>query len=111
MAKNSDSQKTIFEPAREINVFREADVVVIGGGPGGHSAAVAAARNGAKTILVERYGHLGGMATGGLVTMLPHLSGGTSEPQIAGLCQEWIDRLDARQACIHPKKEDLGIRR
>ena len=56
--------KTIKEAARETEVFHEADVIVVGGGPGGHSAAVAAARNGAKTVLVERYGHLGGLATG-----------------------------------------------
>jgi pyruvate/2-oxoglutarate dehydrogenase complex dihydrolipoamide dehydrogenase (E3) component len=56
--------KTIVEPAQEIKVFSEADVVVVGGGPGGYAAAVAAARNGAKTILIERYGHLGRMATG-----------------------------------------------
>ena len=105
---NNLGTKTIKEPSREIRVFQEADVVVVGGGPGGHSAAVAAARNGAKTILLERYGHLGGMATGGLVTMLPHLSGGTQQQQIAGLCQEWIDLLDARGAAIHPKKEELG---
>jgi hypothetical protein len=106
-ARNS-AVRTIIEPAREIKVLRETDVVVVGGGPGGHSAAVAAARNGARTVLIERYGHLGGMATGGLVAMIPHLSGGTKEPQIAGLCQEWIERLDARGAAIHPKKEDLG---
>ena len=102
------SPKTILEPPREIKVCREADVVVVGGGPGGHSAAVAAARSGLRTVLIERYGYLGGMATGVLVSMLVHLSGGTKEPQIAGLCQEWIDRLDARDAAIHPKKEDLG---
>jgi hypothetical protein len=108
MEAKISAMRTIIEPAREIKVLREADVVVVGGGPGGHSAAVAAARNGASTVLIERYGHLGGMATGGLVSMIPHLSGGTKEPQIAGLCQEWIERLDARGAAIHPKKEDLG---
>lgn len=51
-----------------IPVIAEADVVVIGGGPGGMSAAVMAARQGAKTVLVERYGALGGMASFGEVT-------------------------------------------
>ncbi len=64
------SARTIRESAREIKVYHEADIVVVGGGPGGHSAAVAAARKGANVVLVERYGHLGGMATGGLVQ--PH---------------------------------------
>jgi hypothetical protein len=102
------SAKTIREPAREIKVYHEADVVVVGGGPGGHSAAVAAARNGTKVVLVERYGHLGGMATGGLVLLIPHLSDGTKEQQIAGLCQEWLDRLAVRKAVVMPKKEEVG---
>ena len=68
------NQSTIIEPARQINVFREVDVVVVGGGPGGTAAAVCAARSGAKTLLLERYGHLGGMATGGLVNIIPNLS-------------------------------------
>lgn len=53
----------IYEPGRELQVIEDADVVVIGGGPGGIPAAVAAARQGARTILVERYGVLGGLAT------------------------------------------------
>ena len=59
--------RTIVEKAREIPVVYDVDVVVAGGGPAGVSAAIAAARGGAETLLVERYGHLGGMATGGLV--------------------------------------------
>jgi hypothetical protein len=100
--------KTITEPASEINVIREADVVVVGGGPGGHAAAVSAARNGADTVLIERYGHLGGMATGGLVIMIPHLSDGTEKQIIVGQCQEWIDGLDVRGASIHQRYEDIG---
>jgi len=53
----------VCEPRREVDVVEEADVVVIGSGPGGLTAAVAAARQGAKTILVERYGVFGGLAT------------------------------------------------
>ena len=54
------SVKTIREKARDIKVCREADVIVVGGGPGGIGAALGAARNGADTVLVERYGHLAG---------------------------------------------------
>jgi len=101
-------RKTITEPAREIVVCREADVVVVGGGPGGIGSALSAARSGADTVLVERYGHLGGMSTGGLVTIIPNLSDISGEPQIVGICQELVDRLDARGATDYPKKQDWG---
>lgn len=97
-----------MESAREIKVCQEADVVVVGGGPGGHSAAIAAARNGAKTVLLERYGHLGGMATGGIVIQIPHMSDGGKEPVIAGLCLEWLERLDVIGGTLRPRMEDIG---
>ena len=108
MAQQVSNGETVHESARDIKVFGEADVVVVGGGPGGVGAALAAARAGAKTALIERYGYLGGMATGGLVTMLPNMSDVTGKLQIAGICKEWIDRLGARDACDCPKKEDWG---
>ncbi|UCH43549.1 MAG: FAD-dependent oxidoreductase [Dehalococcoidales bacterium] len=108
MKERIQSVTTIREKARDTKVVREADVVVVGGGPGGHSAAIAAARSGAKTVLVERYGHLGGMATGGIVIQIPHMSDGTKEQQIVGLCQEWLDRLDVVGGCLHPQREDIG---
>jgi hypothetical protein len=77
--------KTIHESPRETNILAEADVVVVGAGPAGVTAATAAAREGADTILMDRYGHLGGMATGGLVLMF--------SPS-AGQSQEWMDRLN-----------------
>ncbi|HUT68622.1 MAG TPA: FAD-dependent oxidoreductase [Dehalococcoidales bacterium] len=100
--------KTIKEAARETRVAREADVVVVGGGPGGIGSAVSAARNGADTVLIERYGHLGGMGTGGLVTIIPLLTDIYGKQQIVGLTQEWIDRLDVRGAVDYPKKEHWG---
>jgi hypothetical protein len=63
-------KKTYLEPAREIPVTREADVVIVGGGPAGLSAAIAAARQGAKTVLVERFGYLGGTATASLMACI-----------------------------------------
>jgi hypothetical protein len=102
------SAHIITEDASETKVFAEKDVVVVGGGPAGIGAALAAARNGARTMLVERYGYLGGLATGGLVLCIMPMSDGTSEQQIAGICQEIIDRLDDIGAAIHPRKEDLG---
>ena len=100
--------KMISEPAREIRVVKEADVVVVGGGPGGVASAIAAARMGAKTVLIERYGHLGGMATGGLVNIFPNLSDIGGKQRIFGLNQEIIDRMKARNAAFAPNREDWG---
>ena len=101
--------KTVFEPSRETRVCREADVIVVGGGPGGVSAAISAARAGASTVLIERYGHLGGMATGGLVNIIPNLSDIYGKQHIAGLCQEIIDRMQSRDAIHSTKNEEWGI--
>ncbi len=107
MAKQS-SVKTITEPARKIKVWREADVVVVGGGPGGVGSAIAAARTGAKTVLIERYGYLGGMATGGLVNIIPNLSDMSGKQHVFGIVQEMIDRLDKRGGTSYPAKKDWG---
>ena len=72
VASEVQAHKLISEPSRQIPVLAETDVLVIGGGPAGTAAAIAASRTGAQTYLVERYNHLGGLWTGGLV--LPLLS-------------------------------------
>lgn len=100
--------KTVREPAREVPACREADVVVVGGGPAGVAAAVVAARLGASTVLVERYGHLGGMATGGIVLELPQVFADVEPWYMPGLNQELIDRMDALGGCLHPSKEESG---
>jgi hypothetical protein len=60
--------RKLTEPARQTPVWGEYDVVVLGGGPAGMAAAVAAARAGRSTLLIERYGFLGGMGTAAGVT-------------------------------------------
>ncbi len=104
----SSTDRTITEPSRQLRVCRETQVLVVGGGPAGVAAAVAAARNGADTTLVERYNHLGGMATGGLVILIPNMSAGTQEQEIAGICDEMVERLDAKGGARHPQRRHLG---
>ena len=106
--KGATGAKTITEAQREVQVIRETDVIVVGGGPGGIAAAVSAARAGAKTILLERYGHLGGMSTGGLVNIIPNLGDIYGTQHIGGFCQEVIDRLAARSAACFPDKRFWG---
>jgi hypothetical protein len=86
---------TIEEPARQLEVIEQADVVVAGGGPGGVAAAIAAAREGADVLLVERYGYLGGLATGGNVIGLPPFEEG-GDQVIQGLAREFRSTLEAR---------------
>ena len=62
------AEAELIEPARRLPVVDEVDVLVLGGGPSGIAAATAAARHGASTLLVERYGFLGGMGTAAMVT-------------------------------------------
>lgn len=86
----------IFEARKKIPVYSSADVVVIGGGPAGVCVAISASRNGAKTLLIERYGFLGGLSTGGLVITL---YGGSYDGKsiVGGLYQEIITKLRARK--------------
>src|SRR5262245_23350939 len=84
---------THVEPARELTVHAEADVLVVGGGPSGCAAATAAARLGADVLLLERYGHLGGLATGGLVFWIDRMTDWEGRQVIAGYAADVFDRL------------------
>jgi len=86
------------EPARALPVFGDYDVVVVGGGPAGIAAAVSAAKHGARTLLVERYGFLGGMGTAGGVTNFAGLYGkrrGEMQQLVHGVADELLARIDA----------------
>ncbi len=85
------------------------DVLVIGGGPAGLCAAIAAARHGADTLLIEQQGFCGGMATAGLVApfMTCYDSGGDTM-LIRGLFEEIVDRLVATGDAIHPSKVEAS---
>jgi hypothetical protein len=92
-AEQDGPQRTVHEPARETPVHEETDVLVVGGGPAGCAAAVAAARLGAKVTLVERYNHLGGLSTGGLVIWIDRMSDWSGKQIITGFASEILDRL------------------
>jgi hypothetical protein len=102
------SVATVQEPARETPVLTETDVLVVGGGSAGVAAAVAAARSGARVVLTERYGSLGGLATGGLIVLLLTLDDGRGRQVISGLCQEMTERMDRAKGAFFPPAEHWG---
>lgn len=94
--------KTYREPSREIPARDDIDVLVAGGGPAGFAAAVNAARRGARTLLIEQAGEVGGVATTGLMS---HWTGGTR----GGFYEELLDRSrdsgnPALRQTINPEK-------
>src|SRR5919202_6816521 len=95
---------TIEEPARHLPVYGTCDVLVVGGGPAGFAAAVAAAREGADVVLAERYGHLGGLATGGLVFWIDRMTDWEGNLVVAGVGQELLARC-GHHAVLGPPRE------
>src|SRR3990172_6810282 len=86
----------ILEPGRNTPIFGEYDVVVLGGGPAGIAAAAAAGRTGRSTILIERYGFLGGAGTAAGLSTFCGLHAnihGEHKQVIHGLADDVLDRL------------------
>jgi succinate dehydrogenase/fumarate reductase flavoprotein subunit len=100
--------ETVFEPARETPVYGETEALVVGGGPAGFAAAIAAARAGADVTLVERYGHLGGLSTGGLVIWIDRMTDWQGNLVVGGIGKELMDACDAEGALIGPPQEHWG---
>ncbi|MDB5413046.1 MAG: FAD-dependent oxidoreductase [Rubritepida sp.] len=101
--------ETVAEAARDIPLHARCDVLVVGGGPSGVAAAVAAGRLGARTILLERYNHLGGLSTGGLVIWIDRMTDWSGRPVIRGFAEEFLDRLP-REAKAGPPPAAWGNR-
>ncbi len=87
----------------------DCDVLVLGGGCAGFSAAVCAARHGAKVILTDINGFLGGTATAGLVGpfMTSYDADGTTQ-LIRGFFDEFVKRMESEGGAVHPSKMDFG---
>jgi len=90
-------RKFIEEPARQVPLYGEYEVAVLGGGPAGIAAAVAAARAGRRTLLIERYGFLGGMGTAAGVTNFCGLHAnvhGEMHRVVQGVASDLLARID-----------------
>jgi len=114
------AERRLELPARRALLAAQTDVLVVGGGPAGIGAAVGAAQAGARVVLAERYGFLGGNATAALVmplmsfhtqrhvpehkgatTLLP-TDHGPGEPVIAGVLKRLLEKLVAAGGAIPP---------
>jgi len=98
----------VIQPQRELPILDQTDVLVVGGGSAGVVAAIAAKRAGAKVTLVERYGHFGGLWTGGLVVLIiGHIvKGGKQVCQ--GIGEEMMRRLDKLDGAIIDRRPGVN---
>ena len=92
--------RTVEIPACTLPVVAVADVVVVGGGNAGFVAAVAAARTGARTILVERYGTLAGSLTGTYATSPGFFGDSAGNQTIKGIGWEFVERMEQAGAAV-----------
>jgi hypothetical protein len=91
----------VLEPQHEVPVFAEADVIVVGGGPAGIGASLAAAHNGAKVVLIDKFGGLGGMQSQAMSSTFSLL-----DPLIqGGVITEVIDRLKAEGGVLSDRSD------
>ncbi len=89
---------------QELPIYRSVDVVVVGAGPAGIGAAVAAARNGAKTLVFEAHGCIGGMGTSGMVSpFMTSYDAPCENMIIRGVFEELVNRMVEIGGAVDPK--------
>lgn len=99
---------TISLPGRQARIVSRCDIAVVGGGPAGTAAAIAAARRGASVTLLERQAYLGGMASGGMVLVLDDMVDGQTIT-VRGIVEEYVDRLDRLGLAVYPPESERGL--
>src|SRR5499427_8779784 len=101
-------RETYREQARDIPITHRADVIVVGGGVAGVVAAIASARAGVDTLLIERYGALGGNLTIGLLEASMSFHARDGRQLIGGIPDEIIARLKAAGGTVGHVVDDVG---
>lgn len=100
------SQGFVTEPARQISVVDSADVVVVGGGPAGFAAALAAVREGASAVILERQYFLGGLFTGCGVTPIINMYHPTETGRVQaiyGIADELVKEMEKTGSVLQEK--------
>ena len=106
-ARKVTEEKYVVE-SNKIQVSQCVDVLVAGGGPAGISAALSSAREGARTLLVERFGYLGGMITGAEVVAVLDV-GKTTETKAQGLVEEFYRHLSDLGGITRKRGNDFWV--